>query len=103
MTISVRTECRHTHSIVLSLGEAESWVMESRWREAKPVLVTTVQAQADPEGRITDVSLGGWYAKKDGTASKTRMAYAERTNVDALPLLVRQELVTAALQTAHGR
>lgn len=100
--MNVSTSCTHHHHVKVGLGEDDQFILPSRWKGGKPVLVTTVTAQATPEGTVTSVSLHGAYAKKDGTASATRLSYPERVSLDDLPQAVQDAIMAGFSGSRHA-
>lgn len=100
--MNTSTSCTHHHHVKVGLGEGDQFILPPRWKGGRPVLVTTVTAQATPEGTVTSVSLHGRYAKKDGTASATRLSYPERSSLDELPQAIRDAVVTAVSGARHA-
>lgn len=96
------TTCSHHHNVKVTLDPEDQFTLPPRWKSGKAVLVDLVTAQATPEGTVTSVSLQGAYAKKDGTASATRLSYPERTELASLPQAIRDAIVAAFSGVRHG-
>lgn len=91
----VLTQCDHSHTARVSLGETEQFTIRARWAGGKDVVVTAVTATARPGREPERIRASGFYAKKDGTASSTRPAFPPEPPMSTLPALVCQALLQA--------